>query len=337
MEQTAVFGRLPDGGTVHAATIGGGDLDVRLLSLGARLQDMRFRASGGWRRVILGFPSLDGYLARNSRYFGAIVGRFANRIGGGRFTLDGHTHQLPLNEHGRTHLHGGTVGFTGRVWRILDHTPSAVTFGLTSPDGEEGYPGTVEATCRYEVTGPGELSLTMTATTDRPTPVNLACHPFFDLDGSGDIRDHELEIRAEQRTPVDADKIATGAIVPVAGTAYDFRLARPIRSDTRYDDNFVTGSVAFEEPRRVATLTGAREKIRLDLLSTEPGLQFYDGSGLSAPVPGFDGHPYGPYAGVALEPQLFPDSPNHPDFPNTILQPGEQYRQRTIYRFSQSG
>ncbi len=333
MEQ-AVFGQLPDGGSVHAVTIGGDDLDIRLLSLGARLQDMRFRTGGGWRRVILGFPSLDGYLARNSRYFGAVVGRFANRIGGGRFALDGHTYQLPLNEHGRTHLHGGTIGFTGRVWRILDHSQTAVTFGLTSPDGEEGYPGTVEATCRYEQTGPGELSLLMTATADRPTPVNLACHPFFDLDGTGDIRDHELEICAESRTPVDADKIPTGAISAVAGTAWNFRLARPIRSEARYDDNFVVGSAPVAEPRRVATLTGAVHGIRLDLLSTEPGLQFYDGSALSGSEPGLDGRPYGPYAGLALEPQLFPDSPNHPDFTNAILRPGEQYRQCTIYRFS---
>jgi aldose 1-epimerase len=336
MEQATAFGQLPDGGIVHAVTIGGDDLEVRLLSLGARMQDLRFRTGAGWRRVILGFPRLDGFLAPNSRYFGAIVGRFANRIGAGRFALDGRTYQLPLNEHGRTHLHGGTIGFSGRVWRVLDHTQTAVTFGLTSPDGEEGYPGAVEATCRYELTGPGELTLVLNATTDRPTPISLACHPFFDLDGTGDIRDHELEICAESRTPVDAGKIPTGAITGIAGTAWDFRLARAIRSDTRYDDNFVAGSAPVEEPRRVATLTGAVHGIRLDLLSTEPGLQFYDGSGLSVAEPGFDGRAYGPYAGAALEPQLFPDSPNHPDFPNAILRPGEQYRQHTIYRFSQA-
>ena len=199
MEQATAFGQLPDGGIVHAVTIGGDDLEVRLLSLGARMQDLRFRTGAGWRRVILGFPRLDGFLAPNSRYSGAIVGRFANRIGAGRFALDGRTYQLPLNEHGRTHLHGGTIGFSGRVWRVLDHTQTAVTFGLTSPDGEEGYPGAVEATCRYELTGPGELTLVLNATTDRPTPISLACHPFFDLDGTGDIRDHELEILRQVR------------------------------------------------------------------------------------------------------------------------------------------
>ena len=144
-------------------------------------------------------------------------------------------------------------------------------------------------------------------------------------------------MREKSRTPVDADKIPTGAIAAITGTAWDFRLARPIRSETRYDDNFVVGSAPVAKPRRVATLTGTVHGIRLDLLSTEPGLQFYDGSGLAVPEPGFEGRDYGPYAGLALEPQLFPDSPNHADFTNAILRPGEQYRQHTIYRFSETG
>ncbi|MBV9654815.1 MAG: galactose mutarotase [Acetobacteraceae bacterium] len=336
MEEKRAFGRLPGGETVHALTIGADALEVTLLSLGARFADMRFRTRDGWQRVILGFPDLAGFVAPNSRYFGAVVGRCANRIGGGRFSLDGRTYTLPLNERGRTHLHGGTIGFSGQVWRVAEHTPTVAAFALTSPDGDEGYPGTVEATCRYQVTGSAELSVVLSATIDRPSPVNLACHPFFDLDGNGDIRDHELEICAESRTPVDADKIPTGAIIPVSETEWDFRLARPIRSETHFDDNFVTGSAPVAEPRRVATLTGAKTRIRLDLLSTEPGLQFYDGSVLAVTEPGFEGRRYGPFSGLALEPQLFPDSPNHPEFTDAILRPGEHYRQHTIYRFSQT-
>lgn len=334
MAQTEKFGTLPDGRDVTRAAIGDDAIAAHFLNWGARIQDLRVRTSSGWRSVALGFPTLAGYLAPKGYYCGAVAGRCANRIAHGHFVLDGKSYELPLNEKGNTHLHGGMIGFSGRIWRLAEHTETAAAYGLTSPDGEEGYPGTVEATCRYEITAPGELTLHFEAATDSPTIVNLASHPFFDLDGTGDIRDHLLRIPAEARTPADAGLIPTGEIAEVGGTAWDFRDSRPMRGPVTYDDNFLIAMTPVAEPRLVASVVGPASGIRLDVLSTEPGLQFYDGSGMDVPEPGHDGRLYGAFAGFALEPQRFPDSINHPNFTNVVLRPGELYRQRTIFRFS---
>jgi len=335
----APFGRLADGTPVERVSLSGGGLAVQVLSLGAVIQDLGFETGNGPRRCVLGFAGLDDYTA-HSPYFGCVAGRHANRIAGGRCVIDGTVYQLSRNEAGRTHLHGGEAGFGRRVWQIRDHGPGHVLLELVSPDGEEGYPGTLTARCCYRITGDGELTIDLAATTDRATIVNLAAHSYFNLDGGADIRDHVLEIPAAHYLPVDAQLIPTGEIAAVDGTPFDFRTPRSLRAPaghtpTVYDHNFVLGGERSMAPRLAARLTGPRSGIRLEVHSTEPGLQLYDGAGLGPPVPGHDGRRYGAHAGLCLEPQNFPDAPNHAGFPDPILRPGESYRQVTTYRFSQ--
>jgi aldose 1-epimerase len=251
----------------------------------------------------------------------------------GRFKLDGKIHQLTLNEHGRTHLHGGRIGLSRRGWLILQHTDASVTLGLTSPAGEEGYPGTLEASCTYRLVDPGTLSIHMTAETDSPTIVNSAQHSYFTLNYGQSIRDHLLQIDAEHYTPTDGQLIPTGAIVSVTDTPFDFRRLRRIaEAGISYDINFVLHH-AQAGLHRAARLLPPDGGIALEVYTTEAGLQFYDGGYLKASHPGLDGCPHFPHAGLCLEPGRFPDGPNHPNFPSPVLRPGEVYRQTTEYRF----
>jgi aldose 1-epimerase len=253
--------------------------------------------------------------------------------------IDGRRHQLSLNENGRTHLHGGFKGFGVRAWRILAQDAESVTLAISAEDGDEGYPGRVEAVCRYRIEPPATIRTEFEATADAPTIVNLAQHSYFNLSGDDTILDHRVMIRADSYTPFDQDKIPTGAILPVAGTLFDFRELRPIRrsngaSRFEYDINYVVGAARVAEPRPVAHLESPRGDVALDVASTEPGVQFYDGCMMKEiPVPGLDGRRYGLNAGCCFEPQLFPDSPNHPGFPSAILRPGETYRQTTLFSF----
>jgi aldose 1-epimerase len=285
---------------------------------------------------VLGLNSLADYIA-HSPHFGATAGRFANRIANGRFTLDGHVYQLPLNEKGRATLHGGPTGFGKRPWHLEGHDAASVALTLRSADGDNGFPGALEARCVYMLVAPATLRIEMSATTDAPTIVNLAHHSYFNLDGSPDARDHELTINADFYTPLDEDLIPTGEIRSVAGTPYDFRRPRPVRQPgaPAYDLSFVlpfadaaTGLV------HAATLRSPRGDLSMQVWTSEPALQFYDAAKLNCPVPGLGGARYGPFAGLCFEAQRFPDSPNRRHFTSAVLRPGERYRQITEYRFS---
>lgn len=315
---------------------------------GAVLRDLTVpRPDGGLQRVVLGLPELADYPS-HSPHMGAIAGRYANRIGQGRFTLDGRSYQLPLNQDGRHSLHGGGQGFGKRPWTLVHHDDTSATLALVSPDGDAGYPGTLQVWCRYSLVGAATLRIELSATTDAPTIVNLAHHSYFRLDDTPGILDHTLEIRANLMTPIDADSIPDGALLHVAGTPFDFRRTRPIRHDGpdggrfRYDHNYMLRRDRREpsvaqglELAHAATLRSGVTGLAMQLWTTEPALQVYDGFKLDMAVPGHDGRRYGPSAGIALEPQHVPDSPNLPHMPATVLRSGEVYRQVSEYRFGE--
>lgn len=307
---------------------------ARVLTFGAVLKDLEVRdRDGTLRRVVLGYDDLDSYLSNRSSV-GTTCGRFANRIADGRFTLDGQDYQLSRNEKGITHLHGGWRGFSRRAWELGNFTASSVTLTYRAGDGEEGYPGMVEVSCTYSLIAPGTLHIEMTATSDAPTPVNLAHHSYFTLDPGASVRELEVEIAASRYTPVDERKIPTGEIVPVAGTAYDFRINRRLDADPAgYDINFVLDSAAREAPRFAARAKSPKSGLTLEVWTTEPGLQLYDGQFLIPTEHGLGGLTHGPHAGICFEAQNFPDSVNQPGFPSPWLRPGETYRQVTEYRF----
>ena len=285
--------------------------------------------------IVLGFGSLAEYTS-NPLYFGALIGRHANRIAQGRFTLDGVEYQLPRND-GDNHLHGGFRGFDKRVWTAREGDDDSLYLSYFSADGEEGYPGNVEAFVDYHLTE-GELRIEYRATTDRDTIVNLTNHSYFNLKGEGTILKHELTLNADHFTPVSDDLIPTGEIAPVAGTPMDFRNGRAIGSEIGsisggYDHNFCLndwdGSL-----RSAARLYEPVSGRVLEILTTEPGMQFYSGNFLDGSFAGKNGVAYVKYAGLCLEPQHFPDAPNHPNFPSTLLRAGEEYRQTSVFRFT---
>ena len=331
-----VFGELTDGTPVHEVEIGNGQLTAKAIDWGAVVRDLRLAGHGP--PLVLGFERLDDYL-RHSPHCGAIAGRYANRIAHGRFTLDGKVYQLTRNQAGKHHLHGGEHGFSKRPWRLVEHDESGVTLELTTEDGEDGYPGRVTARCVYRVVEPATLRVELTATTDAPTVVNLVHHSYFNLDGAADVLDNRLWLAADAYTPVDEEQIPTGEICPVAGTPYDFRTPRPVRLEIfgtriRYDTNFVMAREPGVRPAFMARLESPASGVTLEVWSTEPGLQVYDGYKIDLPVAGLDGREYGPSAGICFEPQRFPDSPNRPAFSDATLRPHERYRQHTEYRFS---
>lgn len=309
--------------------------EMRILTWGAVIRDLVVPSAAGPQPVVLGLNTIEDYAA-HSPYFGAVVGRYANRIGRARFVLDGVTYLLAANE-GRNQLHGGPRGFGTRPWTIIDLAPSSVTLALVSADGDEGYPGRLLATCTYTLLEPSTLRIDLDASADKRTPVNLTNHAYFNLDGSPDIGTHQLMIAADFITPTNPDLIPTGAVKSVAETAYDFRTLRPVgapqllQGRASYDMNYVlrgTGDLAH-----AATLTSIRNGLTMELWTTQPGLQFYDGHMIGIPVPGLRGAHYGAHAGLCLEPQRFPDGPNKAHFPRTILEPGMTSRQSAEYRF----
>ncbi|TDD87508.1 galactose mutarotase [Actinomadura darangshiensis] len=316
---TAAFGVTPDGEKVERHVLDNGRMRAAVLTYGAVLQ--RLQVADG-TDVVLGLDTLDDYLCR-SRYFGAVVGRYGNRIARGRFTLDGREHRLAANNDGHS-LHGGVRGFDKRVWRAESAGPAEVTLSLVSPDGEEGYPGELHARVRYVLDGDA-LRLEYRATTDAPTVVNLTNHSYFNLAGSGDVRGHVVAMDADRYLPVDEGKIPTGELAPVAGTPFDF--TAPARVDARrggrYDHCYVLrGRVTVTDP------AGGRS---MEVTTTEPGVQFYTGHMLDGVAT-----PYGPFAGLCLETQRFPDAPNQPGFPSAVLRPGEEHASVTTYRFSRA-
>lgn len=331
------FGTMPDGTEIVEFVIGTEDLSAKIINFGAIIRDVRL-AGVAWP-LVLGFDNLEDYL-RDSSFIGAVVGRHANRIAAGHMAIDGVVWQLSLNENGRTHLHGGFIGFSKRAWRVVDHDGRSVTLAITAADGEEGYPGTVEAICRYSLEPPATIRVEFEATTDAPTLVNLAQHSYFNLGGDENILDHRVMIHADCYTPVDGDKIPTGEIAAVMGTEFDFRETRPIRragsaGRVEYDINFVKDEERSDRPRPVAHLESPTGDVALLVASTEPGVQFFDGGALKEIAqPGLDGRLYGSNAGCCFEPQLFPDSVHHPGFPSPILKPGDTYRQTTLFSFS---
>lgn len=298
-----------------------------VIGFGASLKALTVPAPEGPRPVVLGYPELAGYL-HNPGYVGTTAGRHANRIGGGRFSLDGRIYQLALNERGRTHLHGGLRGLSHRPWRLVGADATAATFEIVSPDGEEGYPGTLTARCTYQLVAPATLRVTMTATTDAATIVSLAHHSYFTLAPGRAVLEHRLAVHAGHLTPVDADLIPTGEIAAVDGTGFDFRQPRRLAEGPRLDHNFVLdGTPDADGLHPAATVSGGG--LELTCRTTAPGLQVYDGGGL--------GVPFFPHAGLCLEPQHFPDGPNKPNFPSPVLRPGKAYRQVTEYRFAAAG
>jgi aldose 1-epimerase len=339
------FGR-HDGREVVEVTIrSGAGAEARIISYGAVVRDLVVSVGDGRQRVVNGLSSIENYVAY-SPHFGAIAGRYANRIAGGRFTIGGEVYQLPLNQDDRHSLHGGGHGLGRQVWQLGAHGDDFVTLTHVWPDGQAGYPGTLVTACSYRLLG-RTLRVELSATADKPTPVNLCQHSYFNLDGSETILDHALEVAAEYYTPTDADQIPTGEIRHVTDTPYDFRSPRPVRREApgeglfRYDVNFVLRRDRLEpsgldyRPLAYAARFASRKNgLSLEVWTTEPGIQIYDGYKTDVPVAGHDGTIYRANSGLCLEAQHFPDSPNRPHFPDTILRPGNAYRQVTEYRFS---
>ena len=309
---------------------------AKILTYGAVVRDLRVPVGGVSQATILGLNSIEDYVA-HSPSFGAVPGRFANRIAHGRFAIDGVGYEVQRKP-GDTHtLHGGPKGFSKRVWKLEGHDENALELSLVSADGDMGFPGEARVVCVYRFVEPATLRFEFTATADKATPVNLTQHAYFNLDGSPDILDHELTLGCDFYTPVDALLIPTGEIRSVEGTAFDFRQARSIRNaeGATYDNNIVVSSALGPDGLAfVGRLRSPKNGLAMELHSTEPGVQLYDAAKLNIPVPGLDGAHYGSHAGVCLEPQGFPDSPNRRHFPDRILRPGQVYRHVSEFRFS---
>ena len=344
------FGMLDDGRPVEALTLTNeAGVSVRIITLGAAIQSLLAPdADGRFADIVLGYDTPQEYLDKR-QYFGASVGRYANRIAAGRFELDGEVFQLETND-GDNHLHGGHDGFDRQIWSVEtveEGDSAAVTLSLHSPDGAGGYPGNLEARVTYALGDDNALTVTYEATTDAPTIVNLTNHAFFNLAGAGSgrsILDHELVLHADRFTPVDASLIPTGALRPVADTPFDFTTRRWIGDAVRdttdaqigygrgYDHNWVLrGEAGTLKP--AAELVDPASGRRLEIFTTSPAIQFYSGNFLDGTVPGKDGIAYRQGDALCLEPQTYPDSPNQPDFPSSRLDPGETYRNVIVMRF----
>jgi aldose 1-epimerase len=340
------FGKLPDGKAVEQFTLTNANgAELRAITYGAIITSIGVPdRKGQVGDIVLGFDRIDGYLKAAS-YFGAVVGRYGNRIGKGQFTLDGRAYKLATNN-GPNHLHGGNKGFDKVLWTAEPmKDQNGVVFTRTSPDGEEGYPGTLKVRVSYTLTDKNELIVDYHATTDKATPVNLTQHSYFNLagEGSGDVLKHELMLNADRYTPVDDTLIPTGELAPVQGTPFDFRSPTAIgarinqnhpqlKNGRGYDHNWVLTrkGAGLELAARLVEPTTGRT---LEIHTTEPGIQFYSGNFLDGTLTGKSGRVYQQRSGLCLETQHFPDSPNKPAFPSTVLRPGEEYRSRTVFTF----
>ncbi|MET0981615.1 MAG: aldose epimerase family protein [Telluria sp.] len=339
----APFGKLPDGRAVSVFTlVNKAGMSIRILDFGGIITEIHVPdRDGNFADVALGFDTLEPYCG-DSPYFGALIGRYGNRIARGRFTLDGQAYELPVNN-GKNHLHGGTPGFDRVLWDARIEG-SELVLAYRSADGEQGYPGTLDATVRYSLGEDNEIVVRFSAVTDRATPVNLTQHSYFNLAGVGDILGHELMLDADAFVAIDADLIPTGSLAPVAGTPFDFRSAHPIGAaidapDAQlghgggYDHCFVLNKPQEKALTRAARVYEPHSGRVLELFTQEPGVQFYSGNFLDGSLQG-KGRAYAYRSGFCLEPQHFPDSPNQPGFPNTILRPGDTYETESRFRFS---
>ena len=332
MAKITPFGQLSDGREVQQISLCGGGLSADLLTYGATLRDLRLE--GHTSPLVLGFDSFRTYLDHPG-YFGATVGRCANRIGGGQFTLNDQRYQLDQND-GPNHLHGGKHGLAHQLWTIRETTQNSATLTISSPSGEMGYPGALHICQTISLLPGGVMDLRMSATSDAPTLCNLAHHSYFNL-GAPDILSHYLQISADHYLPVDAGLIPTGEIARTAGTAFDFRSAKPLADackTTGIDHNFCLSSCP-QALRAVALLS--TDALAMQILTDQPGLQIYDTARMNVQVPGLDGKSYGAYAGIAMEPQFWPDAINHPDWAQPVLIPGETYTQHTQFAFTKKG
>ncbi|SFR37724.1 aldose epimerase family protein [Litoreibacter janthinus] len=324
------FGEMPDGSEVSRHRIEGGGLVAHVLSFGAAVQELTL--SGHEAPLTLGFEDLASYLVDDS-YFGAIVGRCANRIGQGQFKIDGTAYQVDRNFEGRHHLHGGSEGAGRRNWIVESVAQDRITLRLDLADGEMGYPGNMTARCTYACLDGGVLDVRLEAKTEAPTVCNFAHHSYWNLDGGPTTRDHVMQINADSMTDVDYDFIPTGQSRDVTGTRYDFRVERPIHDEVFIDNNLCL-SDERQALRRIGSLRSLKSGVSMEIRSTEPGLQVYDGFKLAPASRGLGGRVYEANAGIALEPQLWPDAINQEGFPNAILRPGETYSQQTQFSFS---
>jgi aldose 1-epimerase len=334
-----VFGHLADGTEVRRWRIAGGGLSAQVLSWGAVIQDLRLE--GHAAPLVLGFETFDPYPA-HSPHFGAIAGRYANRIRDGRFPLDGGVVEVDRNFLGKHHLHGGFAGTGKRPWRLAGLGADWLRLEIDDPAGHGGYPGTLRIGCTYRCTDQGALRLELEAETDAPTLCNLAQHSYFNLQdgGASDGRGHRLTVAAERYLPVDAEMIPEGPPAPVADSAFDFRAPRVIAGPEAKDRPGPEGGAIDHNyclaPARRPLAFAARLEggsgVAMEVWTTEPGLQVYTGAKIAVPVPGLGGRRYGAFAGIALEPQIWPDAPNRPEFPQAVLRPGARYAQVTEYR-----
>ncbi|MGW0572079.1 MULTISPECIES: aldose epimerase family protein [Streptomyces] len=344
-----LFGELSDGTKVHRWSLENGGTRLKVLSYGGIVQSLELPdGRGGHTNVSLGFDTAEAY-ETSSPYFGAIIGRYGNRIAKGRFSLDGEDHELPVNDGGHN-LHGGPEGFDRRIWDVEGYE-SGSDVGLilrrTSPDGEMGYPGTLTVRVTYTLTARGDWRVDYEATTDRATVVNLTNHVYWNLAGEdgGSVHDHVLLVAASRYTPVDAGLVPTGELAEVAGTPFDFRTPKTLGADLRQDDpqllyakgidhNMVLDKGLTERPEHIAHLREPVSGRTLKVATTEPGMQLYTGNFLDGTLVGTGGRAYRQGDAVCLETQHFPDSPNRPEFPSTVLRPGETYRSTTVHSFN---
>ena len=343
-----IFGSL-DGSPVTAVTIRNGGVAAKLITFGARLIELWVPdRRGDLADIVLGFDDLDSYLATDT-FFGATCGRYGNRISRGRFRLDGREWQVDVNE-GRNHLHGGKNGFDRKNWTIADLADGSVTFTAVTEDEEMGFPGRSNLMARYTLDRQGRLTIEMEANTDKVTLMNMVHHSYFNLagQGSGDVLDQEIRLGADFYTPIDDELMTTGEVLPVAGTAFDFRAMKRIGEDIAaleavggevfeegggYDHNWCLGG-AGETLRFCAEASDPSSGRRMVLHTTEPGVQFYTGGYLNDDILGKAGERLCKYAGFTLETQKFPDAPNFAHFPDCVLRPGETYGQRMVFDFT---
>ena len=331
-----VFGEIGDVAVMEVEIRSQAGARAKILTWGAVVRDLLVPLAGGSQRVVLGLNSIEDYLA-HSPFFGAVPGRFANRIGHSRFVLDGVSHETARGPDEKHTLHGGPNGFGRKIWKLGAHDVSSATLELDSPDGDEGFPGALSVTCVYRMLEPATLRVEFTARADKPTIVNLTQHSYFNLDGSADVRDHELTLISDFYTPTDAELIPTGEIRSVAGTPFDFRQPRPLRNPTGqiYDVNYIAARWPDETGLApIARLRSPRNGLTMELHSTEPAVQLYDSNMLVCPATGLDGAHYAKHAAVCLEPQRYPDSPNRRHFTPATLRPSEEYRHVSEFRFA---
>lgn len=326
------FGTLADGRPVHALRLAWpGGLDLEVLDYGAIVRSLRVPMGGDRLETVLGFADLSPYVADDA-YQGRVIGRCANRIDGGRFEIDGRAWQAETNE-GPNTLHGGPIGFGRRLWTFERCDGRVAVLSYRSPEGEEGFPGTLDARVRFRLAGPAALEIAWLAQASRATPVNLTHHLYFNLSGdpATGILDHLVQIEAEAITPVRPDLIPTGELMPVAGTPFDLRRPRPVGEALAEGHPQLAIGGGFDHNWMLAgpaRLTCPRNGLSLTLATDQPGLQVYSGQGLTAP--------FAAHGGIALEPQGFPDAVNRPSFPDVVLRPGQTYRRRAVYRFAET-